>query len=376
MTVQNVSNTVSFIADGIATSFPFVFRADDVAWITVSFTTDLIGPTLNADQEVSPGGTIEYSTAPPDLQLIVITRATSQDQNTDYTRYDPFDSVSHEDALDKLTMQVQDLQTQVDGISGTALPVGTVEGSILRWDNTGLDWDEFLGYFFPLADGSAGEVIVTDGAGNLSFAGAGMPVSTQADSVLRGDGLGGFVEELDLAITAGGGLTADGSIASSDGTDALAWSTLAGISTFVATGGMIRVDILGPPIWNWTDKIIQRPEFLDYSISNVQFSIIANAVDIDLELANTCVIDIDDVGATADFTVTLSNPPATGRYGEILIDFVQGTPAFNAIWPASVKWPGGTAPVISIANNARDTVHLWTRDAGVTWNGSFLQDYS
>jgi len=383
MTVQDVLNFVDHIGNGVATSFPFVFRADDVSWVTVSFTTDIIGVTLNADQDTAPGGTVDYSVAPPNLQDIRIQRDTPQVQDLDYTRYDPFDSESHEDALDKLTMEVQDLlqvaadlQDQINAISPTTLPVGTVEGSILRWDNVGLDWDEFLAYLFPLADGTVGQVIVTDGAGNLSFGSGGLlPPSTVINSTLRGDGVGSWVEQTVLKITAAGSLITDGSILIGDGVDALSISTFAGVTTFVGTGGMTGIDYLGP-VWNWNDIIIERPHIRDYSIAVVQFSIIANAVIVDLELANACVIDIDDVGATADFTVTLSNPPANGRYGEILIDFIQGTPAFNAIWPGSVLWPGGTPPVISVTNNARDTVHLWTRDGGTTWFGSFLQDYS
>jgi len=383
MTVQDVLNFVDYVGNGAQTSFAFVFRADDVAWVNVSFTTDIIGVTLNADQDTTPGGTVDYSVAPPDLQDIRIQRSTPQVQNLDYTRYDPFDSESHEDALDKLTMEVQDLlqvaadlQDQINAISPTVLPVGTIEGSILRWDSTGLDWDEFVDYLFPLSDGLVGEALITDGAGNLSFGSGGLlPASTVANSTLRGDGAGGWVEQTIAKISAAGTINTTAAFQSSDGVDALSFSTFAGLTTFVGTGGMVGVDYLGP-VWNWNDITIVRPRILDYSIVAVQFSIIANAVTIDLELANACVIDIDDVGATADFTVTLANPPAAGGYGEILIDFIQGTPAFNAIWPGSVLWPGGTPPVISVTNNARDTVHLWTRDGGTTWFGSFLQDYS
>ncbi len=387
MTVQDVLNFVDYVGNGAQTSFAFVFRADDVSWVTVDFTTDIIGVTLNADQDTTPGGTVDYSVAPPDLQPLRIQRVTPQAQNLDYTRYDPFDSESHEDALDKLTMEVQDLlqvsaeavanlQAQIDAISPTTLPVGTVPDSILRWDNVGLDWDEFLTYIFPLLDGAPGETIITDGAGNLSFGSGGLlPSSTVVNSTLRGDGAGGWVEQTVAKISASGTILTEAGILSSDGVDAFSFSTFAGVTTFVGTGGMTGVDYLGPN-WNWNDILIDRPHIRDYSIAVVQFSIIANAVIIDLELANACVIDIDDVGATADFTVTLSNPPINGRYGEIIIDFIQGTPAFNAIWPGSVLWPGGTPPVISVTNNARDTVHLWTRDGGTTWFGSFLQDYS
>lgn len=170
MTVQDVTNTIDYIGDGFQTSFAFVFRADDTTWIDLNFTTDLLSITLNADQDSAPGGSVEYSVAPPNLQLIRITRITPQDQDLDYTRYDAFDSESHEDALDKLTMQVQDLQETIDGFTSDAiLANGTLDDTILRWNDTGQTWDEFFAYIFPLLDGAAGQAIVTDGAGNLGF---------------------------------------------------------------------------------------------------------------------------------------------------------------------------------------------------------------
>ena len=75
-------------------------------------------------------------------------------------------------------------------------------------------------------------------------------------------------------------------------------------------------------------------------------------------------------------TVTLSNPPATGKYGQIRIQFVQDTTARAVTWPASVKWPGGTAPTISTGSGAIDVVILETDDGGTTWLGNFQQAYS
>ena len=77
-------------------------------------------------------------------------------------------------------------------------------------------------------------------------------------------------------------------------------------------------------------------------------------------------------------TVTLSNPPASGTLGEIIIKFVQdGTGSWTVTWPSSVKWPGGTAPVITAtATTGTDCVALKTWDGGTTYFGDFTQDYS
>lgn len=79
---------------------------------------------------------------------------------------------------------------------------------------------------------------------------AGVPASTQASSVLRGDGGGGYVEETDLTISAAGSLSTDGTVSVSDGTDNLTWAAAAGVTTFQPTGGM---------------------NILDFNIGNVKF---------------------------------------------------------------------------------------------------------
>jgi hypothetical protein len=109
MTVQNVVQRVTYLGDGAQTVFPFVFRADDPNWIVVDFTDNLNSVSLNVDQDNDPGGEVQYSVAPPVGQQVQIVRATPLNQILDYTRYDPFDSESHESALDKLTMMIQDL---------------------------------------------------------------------------------------------------------------------------------------------------------------------------------------------------------------------------------------------------------------------------
>lgn len=112
-----------------------------------------------------------------------------------------------------------------------------------------------------------------------------------------------------------------------------------------------------------------------YRIVQLQFSIIANSLTLDPNLTSAMRVDIEE--ATANFNVVITAPAAgTGYYYEMQIDFSQGSTDYDAIWPASVKWPGGTPPVITLGNNAIDVVHLWTRDAGVTWHGSFLQAYA
>ncbi len=116
-------------------------------------------------------------------------------------------------------------------------------------------------------------------------------------------------------------------------------------------------------------------EIPSYRVPTVEFILAANAVTIDVNQTSACFVDIDP--ATADFNVTLTAPAkGTGFYYEIVIDFIQGNPDFQPLWPGSVKWPIGVAPTLSPQEDDLDTVHLYTRDGGATWKGSFLLDYS
>jgi len=108
MTVQDVTSEISFQGNAVTVSFPFVFRCDDVAWLSLSYLVSFDQITLNGDQELNPGGSVDYTVAPPLDQQIILTRNVPLTQLQDYTRHGPFDSESHEGALDKLTMAIQD----------------------------------------------------------------------------------------------------------------------------------------------------------------------------------------------------------------------------------------------------------------------------
>ena len=88
--------------------------------------------------------------------------------------------------------------------------------------------------------------------------------------------------------------------------------------------------------------------------------------------------NVIDCGAGNYFTETVagavtfsfSNIPATKSYGLTLeVDFQSGSIA----WPASVYWPGGTAP--SLTAGKTQLIVLVTSDSGTTWRGNALADF-
>jgi len=66
-------------------------------------------------------------------------------------------------------------------------------------------------------------------------------------------------------------------------------------------------------------------------------------------------------------TITFSALPPTSRaYSFTLIFDANGT-AYTTTWPASVKWPGGTAPTITTTASRSDMFVFYTNNAGTTW---------
>lgn len=78
------------------------------------------------------------------------------------------------------------------------------------------------------------------------------------------------------------------------------------------------------------------------------------------------------VTLTGNVTFTLSNPVDGVEYTIII---ATGAGAFTATWPASVLWPGATAPVITVAAAKVDVIKLLFRNGTTQYYGSFLQNY-
>ena len=122
-----------------------------------------------------------------------------------------------------------------------------------------------------------------------------------------------------------------------------------------------------------SDQEIRRALLLDYAIVHSSLTQSSSTVDLDLTTANSFSFTL-----TENATITISNPPATGRYGQFVVKIIQdaSSGAFTVTWPSSVLWPGGSAPTITTSNGAIDEVTLRTIDAGTEWRGSFSQAFS
>lgn len=122
MTVSSSVNKVSYAGNGSTTVFSvgFYFFVDSDLLVVLRDSDGIETiKTLTTDYTVTgagnpAGGSITMNVAPASGETLVIAREVPLTQQTDYLANDPFPAETHERALDKLTMAVQQIQEQVD----------------------------------------------------------------------------------------------------------------------------------------------------------------------------------------------------------------------------------------------------------------------
>ncbi|MCP4033478.1 MAG: hypothetical protein GY734_19900, partial [Herbaspirillum sp.] len=156
MTIENTPLNQQHIGDGVTTVFDFTMKTFEAADIVAYFDgVEVVGgyaAAVSADQDVQPGGSVTFDAAPADGVNVNIRREVEADQETDYSQYDAFPEETHENALDKLTMLVQELEetvtripqlpidTQLDGYD-----LGSPQANTVIMYNAALDGQESTG---------------------------------------------------------------------------------------------------------------------------------------------------------------------------------------------------------------------------------------
>jgi len=250
MTVSTTTTKNSAAGNGSTTAFTYSFVITAASELKVYIRTDSTGAeALKTDGThynvagvgAASGGTVTFTSGniPASGETVVLLRDTPLTQATDYVENDPFPAAAHEDALDKLTHQVQELQEEVDRslkASKTVTDLTTPEFK----DSAAVRADKFLAF-----DGDGDELTVTDGPL------ADTSITSVADAhVLLYDGTDARWENKavsgDIAITSAGVTSiASGVIVNADinASAAIADSKLATISTAdKVSGAAVQVD--------------------------------------------------------------------------------------------------------------------------------------
>ena len=113
MTISTTSSRQDYKGDGCTKSFAFTFEV--IANTDLDVFVDGCQKLLTTDFSVTgvgaaTGGTVVFTTAPGCNLTVAIVRDVPYTQATQYPENDPFPAASHEDALDKLTMLVQQIK--------------------------------------------------------------------------------------------------------------------------------------------------------------------------------------------------------------------------------------------------------------------------
>lgn len=138
MTVSTTTRKAGpFTGNGSTTAFPFTFKVFEHSDLLVIQSDDLdvettlvldsdYSVTLNADQDANPGGTVTLSTALTTDYHLVIDSNVPDTQETDLTNMGGFYPETVNDALDRLTIQIQQLRAVVN--RSITLPVTAEDG--------------------------------------------------------------------------------------------------------------------------------------------------------------------------------------------------------------------------------------------------------
>lgn len=171
MTVSSENKRDQYTCNGVLTVFPYTFRVLDETHIQVILTDtdgDETTLVLNTDYTVSDvgeasGGNITTISTYGEDYLLTFIRNVPLTQETDYVENDMFPSTSHENALDKVTMAIQEMSERLDramfllkssSYSGLELP-DPVASEILAWK------DDLSGLKNVVLE-NTGEIEVTD----------------------------------------------------------------------------------------------------------------------------------------------------------------------------------------------------------------------
>tara|TARA_R100000426_G_scaffold30962_5_gene25435 strand:+ start:879 stop:2135 length:1257 start_codon:yes stop_codon:yes gene_type:complete len=126
MTVTTTTTTNTYTGDGTTTAFSFTFEILETTDIKVIVVTTATGVesvrsigTGSTNYAVTGtgnvnGGTVTFVTAPTASETVFLMRNMEFTQPTDYRTNDPFPAETHENALDRMALQIQQVSRRLD----------------------------------------------------------------------------------------------------------------------------------------------------------------------------------------------------------------------------------------------------------------------
>lgn len=113
MTISSTTSRWAYTGDGVTTAFAYtnrIFAASDLK-VYLAGVFQAAGYSLSG-VDAATGGSVTFAAAPAAGVSVVLARQVPATQETDYQPNDPFPAETHERALDRLTVLVQQLETR------------------------------------------------------------------------------------------------------------------------------------------------------------------------------------------------------------------------------------------------------------------------
>ena len=116
MSVSNLNSYSAYAGDGVTTTFAITFVFKSNSHVKVVLKSSLgVESALTSGVDFNISGSNVLMTVPPASgSVLLIYRESPREQSTTYLTTGPFLPADHEEGLDKLALQVQELQRQVD----------------------------------------------------------------------------------------------------------------------------------------------------------------------------------------------------------------------------------------------------------------------
>lgn len=156
MTVSSTTVKQSYSGNGSTSAFTYSFKINSINELKVIIRSSTGTETVKSISthynvsDTGSGGTVTFTSGniPVNGETVVLLRNTNLTQTTDYVENDPFPAESHEGALDKLTLQIQEVQEEVDRsiklsetntMTSTEFTVGATDraSKVLAFDSSG-----------------------------------------------------------------------------------------------------------------------------------------------------------------------------------------------------------------------------------------------
>ena len=119
-----------------------------------------------------------------------------------------------------------------------------------------------------------------------------------------------------------------------------------------------------------TQITLTNPTVNGYTEGVVNLGLVTTSATLDL--TNGTVLSIT-LSASTPCTLTMPSP-VTGKNFVLYVRQAVGTGGYGyPVFPASVRWPGGTNPTPTLAPNRLDIYSFFSD--GISWFGSYQQNY-